>query len=407
MITKLTPEQKKLKEIVKNEWISNLTAKADKKKIKEVCEYVYFLANLKKPKVIILNSPLAIQYAANLLNKKEVGREVRQEVEQEVRREVEQEVEQEVGQEVWQEVRQKVGREVRQEVEQEVVQEVWREVGQEVEQEVWQEVGREVRQEVGREVRQEVEQEVVQEVWQEVEQEKLKYYIFGSYLSSWYYDWYSFYDYFHRIKAIKNEKFLKLKEGVKGIFEVIYLKGYCLVSTCPEYVKKKAGRLHNEHGPAVKFRDGYSVYALNGVRFPKKLYLQVISRKMKMEDILKIEDIDQRTQAMKFASSGIRDFYLSQKGKMTDEVFKLDVKGRPVKYQLWKIPQGKVFNREVAFVLYDCPSSIERGEKQEYASGVPVEFNSVAEAMAWKMSDNELPMTVEEWIGLTPLKDES
>ena len=372
MITKLTPEQKKLKEIVKSEWISNLTAKADKKKIKEVCEYVYFLANLKKPKVIILNSPLAIQYAANLLNKKEVGREVEQE---------------EVRQEVWQEVRQ----------------EVWQEVGREVEQEVEQEVGQEVRQEVGQEVGQEVWQEVEQEVWQE----KLKYYSFGSYLSSWYYDWYSFYDYFHRIKAIKNEKFLKLKEGVKGIFEVIYLKGYCLVSTCPEYVKKKAGRLHNEHGPAVKFRDGYSVYALNGVRFPKKLYLQVISRKMKMEDILKIKDIDQRTQAMKFASSRIRDFYLSQKGKMTDEVFKLDVKGRPVKYQLWKIPQGEVFNREVAFVLYDCPSSIERGEKQEYASGVPVEFNSVAEAMAWKMSDNELPMTVEEWIGLTPLKDES
>ena len=404
MITKLTPEQKKLKEIVKSEWISNLTAKADKKKIKEVCEYVYFLANLKKPKVIILNSPLAIQYAANLLNKKEVGREVEQEeVRQEVWQEVRQEVWQEVGREVEQEVELEVGQEVRQEVGQEVRREVWREVWQEV----WREVGQEVGQEVEQEVEQEVWQEVWREVWQEVWQEKLKYYSFGSYLSSWYYDWYSFYDYFHRIKAIKNEKFLKLKEGVKGIFEVIYLKGYCLVSTCPEYVKKKAGRLHNEHGPAVKFRDGYSVYALNGVRFPKKLYLQVISRKMKMEDILKIKDIDQRTQAMKFASSRIRDFYLSQKGKMTDEVFKLDVKGRPVKYQLWKIPQGEVFNREVAFVLYDCPSSIERGEKQEYASGVPVEFNSVAEAMAWKMSDNELPMTVEEWIGLTPLKDES
>ncbi len=332
MISQLTIQQKKLKKTIKDKWIAALTIpheKIDKNKIVKMIELAYSLAKIDKPKIIILRSPMAIQIAANLFRRQEVGREV----------------------------------------------------------------GQEVRQEVEREVR----------------QEKLKFYNFGYYLSAWYYDWFSFYDYFITAGIIKNNrKFETLKIGMEnGIYETIQLEGLCLVSLTPISVFKKNNRLHSDKFPAVKFADSYSVYALNGVRFPKELWKKIVSREMAMEDILKIQDIDQRTQAIKYAKNGLRDFYKQQKGRKIDEIDKLDIKGRKVHYELWKIPKGNIFSQEVAFVIYDCPSSIERGNKQEYTKGVPVEFNKTAEAIAWGMSSDENQISPEDWQNLIPLLHES
>lgn len=174
----------------------------------------------------------------------------------------------------------------------------------------------------------------------------------------------------------------------------------------PKIARTAEGRLHNEHGMAIRYPDGYGFYYLNGVHFPEDLYKRVISREMEMKDILAIEDIDQRVQAMKFAKNGLREFYQSEGGQRIDHYVKLDKEGRPINYELWKIPAGKTFNREVHFAIYDCPSARERGEQREYAKGVPA-FKTVAECMAWGMSDDTHALTPEEWEKLTPLIHES
>jgi hypothetical protein len=142
------------------------------------------------------------------------------------------------------------------------------------------------------------------------------------------------------------------------------------------------------------------------VRFEEKLYKKVISREMPMEEILKIKDIDQRTQAMKFAKNGIREFYLSQGGKKIDEIDKLDFKFRKVHYELWEIPAGEIFNKTVHFVVYNCPSALARGENKEYAKGVP-EFKSVAKAISWGMGDDENAVSPQDWLKMKPLIDEA
>ena len=361
MLKELTKEQKDLKKVIKDKWIAQLTSqKIDKEKIREGVEWMYQIAKIQKPKVIILRSPLEIQLGANLLNKQEMR----------------QEVEQEVWQEVWQEVEQ--------------------EVRQEVEQEVWQEVWQEVEQEVRREVEQEVERD-----------KKLKVFNFGYYLSAWYYDWFSFSDFFTEIGVLKNEKFNRMKElMLAGIYETIQLDGYCFVSLPPISVRKSNNRLHSDHFPAVKFADGYSVYALHGVRFPKELWTKVVSREMPMEEILKIVDIDQRVQAMKYAKNGIRDFYKSQNGKCVDSLDKLDIEARHVHYELWEIPKGEIFTQTVFFALYDCPSAQAKGEVREYAKGVPA-CKTVAEAMSWGMSSDDNVISPENWKLLIPLIHES
>ncbi len=227
------------------------------------------------------------------------------------------------------------------------------------------------------------------------------------YTTQYWLSWYGYYD-FAKYIGVKfdNKIFKRMGEILKAIPTIISLGNIFIVIENPK-CRWKNGVLHSDKFPAIRWEDKTGIYFLNGVKFEKDLWQKIVSREMNMEDVLKIEDIDQRTQAIKYAKTGLREFYLSQNGKMIDEVFKLDVKGRPVKYELWKLPKGEIFNREVAFVIYDCPSSIERGDRQEYASGVPTEFNKVAEAMAWKMSDDILPMSEGEWLNLIPLKDES
>jgi len=48
-----------------------------------------------------------------------------------------------------------------------------------------------------------------------------------------------------------------------------FYDGIAFVSDRPErIVRNDAGRLSNDKGPAIKFRDGYSVYAFNGTNIP-------------------------------------------------------------------------------------------------------------------------------------------
>jgi len=163
---------------------------------------------------------------------------------------------------------------------------------------------------------------------------------------------------------------------------------------------------HSIHEPALFWKGGARFYYLNGVHFPHDLWTRVVSREMPMDDILKIEDIDQRTQALRFAKHGLREFYTAQQGKMIDHYVKLDTKGRPVNYELWRLPKGKIFTEPVHFAIYDCPSARERNEHKEYSKGVPP-MTTIADAMAWGMSNEEHILTGDEWKHLIPLQHES
>jgi len=166
-------------------------------------------------------------------------------------------------------------------------------------------------------------------------------------------------------------------------------------------------QFHSSHVPAIRWKGGQELFFLNGVQFEKKLWEKIVKREMEMKDIMAIVDIDQRVQAMRYAKNGLRDFYISEKGKKIDNYVKLTPKGQPINYELWNIKGNEVFNREVQFAIYDCPSAIDRGEKLEYSKGVPLECKTISEAMAWGMSNDNHTVTPKQWEDMTPLIDES
>ena len=163
-----------------------------------------------------------------------------------------------------------------------------------------------------------------------------------------------------------------LSSFIENVHFIIPYENVCFVSAKPKKVCFKGGILHSDTQKVVEYEDGWGWYALNRVTFPENLWKKVVSGNMPFEDVLKIEDIDQRTQAMRY--SDVRKFLKHSKAKLLNK----STKGN----ELYKIPKGDIFTENAYYLLYKCPST-----GKEYISGVPKGEGikgSADEAMGWK-----------------------
>lgn len=81
--------------------------------------------------------------------------------------------------------------------------------------------------------------------------------------------WLGFYDYFRRVVGLHKdtEKLVPLTELAKETGWHIFYKDVAILSEKPtEISRNERGQLHNFHGPAIKWTDGYQLYRFNGVR---------------------------------------------------------------------------------------------------------------------------------------------
>ena len=162
----------------------------------------------------------------------------------------------------------------------------------------------------------------------------------------------------------------------------------------PNPVVRMNGNLfHSDSLPAIEWKT-IKEYYLNDVKFPKELWERVVSGSMPFQEILQIEDIDQRTQAMRYGN--VDEFIKHAKGNLLDSYIKIAANGKEVLYKLYKIPAGDIFLKDAYYAVYQCPST-----DRVYMSGVEP-CKTVAEAMSWKHW-----MKPSEWKRLIPLRTES
>ena len=75
---------------------------------------------------------------------------------------------------------------------------------------------------------------------------------------------------------------------------------FCIISDRPEIITvNEQNQPHNEAGPFTKWRDGSAIYALNGVYMPRWLF-ETPKDKIEPSDILKISNVEQRREAIKW-----------------------------------------------------------------------------------------------------------
>ena len=107
--------------------------------------------------------------------------------------------------------------------------------------------------------------------------------------------WLSFYDFFLEVcKLDVCEKLKPLIELAKHCGWWAPYEKFCILQDRPEYIHLNEERqLHRDGGPAIKYSDGFSVYAWNGIRVPKK-YGNVRSEEWKAEWLISEENTEYR-----------------------------------------------------------------------------------------------------------------
>ena len=244
-VTELTEDQEFLMAEVKEEWIKRALLSGDRlndKAAREGLEWLYALSGKKKPITILLDSPLALQYGANILAGT-VGDQVRGQVRGQVYDQVSGQV-----------------------------------YGQ---------------------VRGQVYDQVSDQVSGQVRDQKLTAYYFAYEDLAFASGWVAFYDYFEKIGVVKHKAFKRYKKMLKsGIFMTILFENVALACRRPKAVRRDdQGRLHSDQKPAIEWRDGYKLYYLHGQHVNESLWKRIVSQEMTLKDIMDIRNADERTMA--------------------------------------------------------------------------------------------------------------
>lgn len=134
--------------------------------------------------------------------------------------------------------------------------------------------------------------------------------------------------------------------------------------------------LHNEDGMAVRFRDGFGFYALNGVRVPDWI-VTTPSNELDARRILALDNVEQRTQGIKKA--GIHNFLEHFNAKKIHrwndyELFLLTIEGNEVG------PYLKMVNPSTGEIHVEGV-----GDAEKYEFKDPT-IDTCQKALAWRVN---------------------
>jgi len=224
--------------IYRDKWLSiGLDTKPiDREKAIEAIYTVYGCVGLKNPDIIFADSPLGCLNTYTRLKNR---------------------VDNQVSYQVWNQVYNQVSYQVRHQVLNQVFYQVLNQV--------YNQVSYQVRDQVSYHVRDQV-------LYQASDQ--LNNFCYGNNDAHWL----GFYEYFKDVCNLIEET--KMLEGLwlaaKSMHWYLPYKNICIVSNRPEHISFNSNnKLHNDMGPAIRYRDGFSIYANNGaVIEPFKIHKQ-------------------------------------------------------------------------------------------------------------------------------------
>ena len=240
MIDTLTVEQEAMLAQVRDEWLAVglSTEPASRPAAEEGVRQAYRRAGLEPPSVVIwLGSPYAGCVASAMLNPDQVGAQV------------------------GAQVRAQVGAQVRGQVWAQVRGQVWGQVGAQVRDQVWDQVRAQVWAQVG----DQVSAQVGDQVWAQV-RDQVRDAVWGQHEAG-YLGW------------CDAMQLIGVNLDVEGLSTVARNAGWwwpmrdtVILTDRPDTLHRDPqGRLHCETGPALRYRDGWAIHAIHGVRVPADL----------------------------------------------------------------------------------------------------------------------------------------
>ncbi|MFZ3064220.1 MAG: DUF6745 domain-containing protein [Nitrospirota bacterium] len=251
MITELTEEQKKMIPVYANKWTKIGLSTEPLKGYEETINLFYEkILNKKRPtKIILFSSPLQISKLVMEQTGKQINKELRQQTEVQV----------------WERVMGQVIEQIRKQISEQVIEQIIEQVAMKIRQ--------------------------VSQLRQLYSIEPYtKALLAGGYIAV--------YDYLNQVLDIQYpENWFVYKKIIE--LDLVYpFNDICIILDRPEQVSMKNGVLHNEAGMAIKYRDGWGVYYLNGVRVTKEI-VETSADKLNPEIVLKETNAEVRREIVR------------------------------------------------------------------------------------------------------------
>ncbi|MDD5358249.1 MAG: hypothetical protein PHX80_03830 [Candidatus Nanoarchaeia archaeon] len=196
-------------------------------------------------------------------------------------------------------------------------------------------------------------------------------YINTSFLGQQDYYWIAFYQYPKRFLSIK---YKERDNEIIDLWETIAESGHwwwayeniVFISHKPTLLLvDDRGRLHNDEGPAIQYRDGYAQWYLHGISVPQEL-AEIKKEDMKADDILKYDNAEVRMQCIKKMGVG----KLKEKGEL---------KAKRGSYELIDM-KSIIPNSSYAPYLFMLNPSTD----EIHAEGVHPDCKTIQQALNWR-----------------------
>jgi hypothetical protein len=148
----------------------------------------------------------------------------------------------------------------------------------------------------------------------------------------------------------------------------------CIVSRWPELVVWKDSVLHNDNGPSVKLRDGFSVWTIEGVQVDEQIVMRPETQTVQQISAENNEEV-KRIRIERYG----RLKYINEIGGKSIESRVNDVDGTTE--ELFVLPDGS------RFLSCQC-----RSTGRKYVVGVSRDVNTCQQAQSWMANGSSLPI---------------
>lgn len=186
--------------------------------------------------------------------------------------------------------------------------------------------------------------------------------------------WSSLYDYMESVLGCDINPIWKIWAKISFVGPTWFLDKFCIVSDRPKEVHLKDGILHRDGGPAICYRDNFSVWCLNGIRVSQELSETPTRQLDVIKHVIKTQNVEVRREAVR--KIGVERIYSELGGKILDqkddyELVELDIgDGRKRPYLKMKNPSLGIWHLE----------------------GIHPDINTVDKAIQWRNQSDQKPI---------------
>jgi hypothetical protein len=365
MIDKLTKGQEAQLKVYRDKWlkIGLDTSRCDRKKAEKWIKEAYKVENLSPPSLFFwVESPLGCFFSSDSMGES-IGRSIRESIGkniglmgESVGKSIRESIGKNIGETTWKSARESLWEKVRENIWKHLWENIWENFAEAVWTGIWDNWDN-VRNKTARE-----------SIWESGTFRSKGNVCYGFNDAPWL----GFYDFFlgvYKLNCCK--KLIPLMELSKNCGWFLPYKNICVCSEKPETIKLINSKLHCNGGPAIHYRDGLNVWALNGIKVTKEI-AETPSEQLDPKILIKEKNVEVRKEIIK--KIGLARILQKLEAKKLDSFKKI--------YELYQINDIDI--EPVHLLKMRCPST-----DAYYCLRIPPNITKAKRAINWVNWDKE------------------